>query len=94
MGMNDAFNGAKADFSKLDRSDGSPYVSNVYHDTFIQLDEDGTKAAAATVVEMTKNSIAMPPENKLYFDRPFVYAIVDTETDMPVFLGTLTNIPE
>ena len=94
MGMKDAFSEVKADFSKLDRSDGSPYVSNVYHDTFIQLDEDGTKAAAATVIEMSKNSISMPPENELNFDRPFVYAIVDTETDMPVFLGTLTSIPE
>jgi serpin B len=94
MGMKDSFDPSKADFSKLDAAKDSPYVSNVYHDTFIQLDEDGTKAAAATVIEMTKNGIAMPPENKLYFDRPFVYAIVDTETDMPVFMGTLTSIPE
>ena len=72
---------------------GKPYVGQVIHDTFIQLDEEGTKAAAVTVV-VTKDNAVMMPKEEINFDRPFVYAIVDTETDMPVFIGTLMSIPE
>ena len=92
MGMVRSFIGSEADFTRL-TSVGNPCVSRVIHDTFIQLDEEGTKAAAVTVIAMN-DCAEMMPKNELNFDRPFVYAIVDTETDMPVFLGTLTSIPE
>ena len=91
MGMVRSFS-AYADFTKL-TSVGHPSVSEVIHDTFIQLDEDGTKAAAVTAIIMKDTAPIMDAQKELNFDRPFVYAIVDTETDMPVFLGTLTNIP-
>ena len=86
------FNQQKADFPGLSSVD-RPYVDKVIHDTFIQLDEDGTKAAAVTAVIVQANGIMMY-KDELNFDRPFVYAIVDTETDMPVFVGTLMSIPE
>lgn len=92
MGMEKSFS-EYADFTKL-TSVGHPSVSEVIHDTFIQLDEGGTKAAAVTAIIMKDTAAIMDAPNELNFDRPFVYAIVDTETDMPVFLGTLTNIPE
>jgi len=55
------------------------------------LTESGTKAAAVTVVEMTE-AAAYEPEVKerkeVYLDRPFVYAIVDNENNLPIFIGT------
>ena len=92
MGMTELFDENKSDLTRM-TSVGKPYVSRVIHDTFIQLDEEGTKAAAVTIIATADNAVMMP-EKELNFDRPFVYAIVDTETDMPVFMGTLTNIPK
>lgn len=90
MGMSSAFD-SRANFSKMaDTASGVLYISAVKHKTHIELDENGTKAAAATSVEMSDNAI-MIPEKVIKFDRPFVYAIVDTETSLPVFLGVFTN---
>lgn len=94
LGMTDAFDGEKADFSALGSSDeGNILISRVLHKTFIQVDEAGTKAGAATAVEMTTESAAVYPHS-VYLERPFVYMIVDMETKLPVFLGALTELPE
>ena len=93
MGMTDMFLDDKADLSGL-TSVGAPYVGEVIHDTFIQLDEEGTKAAAVTVVDMKCNDAMIADETKtVVLDRPFLYMIVDTETCLPIFLGTLTELP-
>ena len=92
LGMTDAFDGEKADFTALGTSDeGNIFISSVLHKTFIQVDEEGTKAGAATAVEMT--GAAIYPHSVL-LNRPFVYMIVDMETKLPVFLGVLTELPE
>ena len=54
----------------------------------IAVNEDGTEAAAATIVDV--KCTAMPPEDgvRLVFDRPFLYGIVDLQTGLPLFLGT------
>ena len=49
-----------------------------------------TKAAAATVVEMTDRAIAEPGK-QVILNRPFVYMIVDTETNLPLFIGTMLD---
>lgn len=91
LGMTDAFDGEKADFSRLGSSaEGNIYISRVLHKTFLQLDEAGTKAGAATAVEM-KTEGAMEYPYYVRLDRPFVYMIVDLETKIPVFLGVLTD---
>ncbi len=94
MGMPSAFNPYTADFSKMaDTESGALFISKVKHKTHIDVFEEGTKAAAVTSVEM--NDAADPPYDEfLRFDRPFVYCIVDTETDLPVFIGTLESIPD
>lgn len=95
MGMPSAFDRARADFSNMvSELDGPTYISRVIHKTHIDVDEGGTKAAAATVVEITNDGIPMMPEKNVVFDRPFVYFIIDTETNIPIFMGTLTSIPE
>jgi len=92
LGMPDAFDKGKADFSSLGTSeDGNIYITRVLHKTYIAVDEKGTEAGAATVVEMITESAAMEPEEvyRVYLDRPFVYAIVDEEYNLPVFIGTM-----
>jgi len=92
MGMPTAFSGEKADFSKLgSASDGNIYIGDVLHKTFISVDELGTKAGAVTKVEMKVES-AMPSGYNVTLDRPFVYAIIDNSTNLPIFLGAALDI--
>ncbi len=91
MGMPTAFNSSQADFTKLGVSPmGNIYIGRVLHNTFIRFDEAGTKAGAATVIEFDCESAMMDIEY-LTFDRPFIYAIVDTSTGMPLFIGAVES---
>ena len=94
MGMTDAFSGATADFSKLGHSTaGNIFINRVLHKTFISVDERGTKAGAATVVEMTDESAMIIEDPKqVFLDRPFVYMLIDCETNMPFFIGTMMDV--
>lgn len=92
MGMPSAFDRETADFSNmLSGVDGPTYIGKVIHQTHIDFDEAGTKAAAVTVVGITNDCVPQAPEKEVVFDRPFVYFIIDTETNIPVFMGTLIN---
>ncbi len=91
MGMTKAF-GGDADFSKMGSSSrGGLYIENVLHKTFISVDEKGTKAGAVTKVEM-KASGAPLEIRTIRLDRPFIYAIIDNSTGIPVFIGKLMDI--
>ncbi len=94
MGMPDAFDGAAADFSKLGHSTaGNIFINRVLHKTFICVDERGTKAGAATVVEMTDESAREVIDPKyVYLDRPFLYMLIDCETNLPFFIGTVMTV--
>ena len=63
------------------------------HKTFLELNENGTRAAAATVVE-TRDSTAAPDSEvkTVTLDRPFLYMIVDTHACVPLFMGTVTTM--
>ncbi len=91
LGMPTAFNSSKADFTKMATSSaGNIYVGRVGHNTHIVFDENGTKAGAATYVEMKCGSMAEPPNyRELRFDRPFIYVIFEKQTGMPLFIGTV-----
>lgn len=93
MGMVLAFDPEKADFSGLGTSSrGNISINRVIHKTCISVTSDGTRAAAATVVEPTDAAALVDPERKtVTLDRPFLYMIVDTQAGIPVFLGTLMN---
>ena len=68
---------------------GGLYISSVIHQAFVSVDESGTEAAAATAVVMDKlNGDASVP---FFVDRPFIYAIMDTETGTVLFLGRLED---
>ena len=94
LGIPDAFDMDKADFSRLGvSSDGNIYIGEVLHKTFISVDELGTKAGAATMVDMVSGSSAPQSEPKtVRLDRPFLYAIIDNATNLPIFIGTLMTV--
>ena len=97
MGMPLAFDGAAADFSGLGHSDsGNICISRVLHKTFLELDAKGTKAAAATVVEMKNEAVAIDPEEpkSVILDRPFVYMLIDLQSNAPFFIGAVEHLPE
>lgn len=86
MGINIAFTNA-ADFSNM-FDNVEVHISDVIHKTFIEVDENGTEAAAATVILMTKNSLPMPEEIKEFkANRPFTYFIRDEVSGEILFLG-------
>lgn len=90
MGMTDMF-GDSADFSKLGYSErGNIYCSEVCQKVFIQVDRNGTKAAAITWGGM--NDEAAIEARSVILDRPFVYAIVDNATGLPIFIGAVTAL--
>jgi serpin B len=96
MGMTDAFDDEKANFSGMGTYAGEDlFISRVLHKTFISVAEQGTRAGAATVVEMAPE--AAPPTEpeeikRVILDRPFLYMIVDTSSNTPIFMGTLMEI--
>ena len=90
LGMETPFS-MSADFSNI--SDVDVYISSIVHKTHIKVDREGTEAAAATAVTLTEKSAMVEPDfEEVILDRPFVYAIVDTATKTPVFLGTVNSV--
>lgn len=92
MGMPLAFSSG-ADFSDMATYDGqSLYIGRVIHQTRIEVNEQGTKAAAATAVVMESGEAATSSNSyTVILNRPFVYMIVDMEQEIPVFIGVMTD---
>ena len=88
MGLRDAFSDS-ANFSKMSNKD--LYISAIQHKTFIQVDELGTKAGAVTKITMDVKSAAPAVVKEVILDRPFVYAIIDNTTSLPIFIGIMNN---
>ncbi len=92
LGLTDAFKPYAADFTKMATVDGENiYISKVIHKTHIDVDEDGTRAAAVTGIIMEATAVAVEPK-WVVLDRPFVYMIVDSEYNLPIFMGIVTEI--
>jgi serpin B len=92
MGMPTAFDEVKADFSDMATlPDKNVFISFVLQNTHIEVDTNGTKAAAATIVGMDAESSTIMETKTVLLDRPFLYAIIDTETNYPLFLGAVVN---
>lgn len=91
LGMTDAFDWAAADFSPMGSSpDGPLYISKVLHKTFVSVDEKGTRAGAAAAVAMDAGGAAPGTVPEVYLERPFLYMLVDLETNLPAFIGAVT----
>ena len=90
MGMASAFTN-EANFSKIDKT--SPLsVSEIKQSTFIDVNSEGTKAAAATSVAISKTSLDPFGEVTIHLDSPFLFVILDTQTGMPLLVGTMNAI--
>ena len=74
--------------------DQNIYIGEVIHKTFISVDERGTKAGAATSVAMNASGAAgtMEDPKVVILERPFVFMIIDKETSLPIFMGTVENV--
>ena len=96
MGMTDAFDWQVADFSKLGtyNVDGMNIcINRVLHKTFVSVSEQGTRAGAATAVEMVaEGAMEIVEFKEVILDRPFVYMLIDCETNLPFFIGTMMNV--
>jgi len=89
MGMPDAFDQGRADFSGMDEQH-SLYISDALHKAFIAVDEKGTEAAAATIV-MPVPTALMPQGVELTIDRPFFFVIRDVPTGTVLFIGRVQD---
>ena len=95
IGLGCAFDKDLADFTGIGLTvDKEPlYIDQVRQKAVFILDEEGTEAAAVTEVAMARVTSIMRESNPLdvYFDRPFLYMILDKETDVPLFMGIMDD---
>jgi serine protease inhibitor len=85
LGLGVAFSGA-ADFSRITPG-GGIYISRVIHQTFIDVQEEGTEAAAATIIEFRENSAVGGGPVIFKIDKPFLYLIKENSTGAIIFMG-------
>jgi serpin B len=90
LGMPDAF-GGRADFSGMNGA-GGLCISDVFHKAFIEVNEEGTEAAAATAVVMRTTAIELPVVFRA--DHPFVFIIKDNRSGSILFMGRVMNPAE
>ena len=90
LGIRKAFTGA-AQFSGM--TDAKVCIDDVLHKTYIDVNKEGTEAAAVTAVMM--KATALPDRNKVrkvYLTRPFFYAIIEKKTGIPLFAGAVNEV--
>jgi serpin B len=93
MGMPTAFNGGNADFSTMGTCDaGNLFICGLLHKTRINVDSIGTRATTVSSVIVAPNSA--PQGYVVKLDRPFVFLILDTATNIPIFIGTVLSIDQ
>jgi len=86
----DAF-GSKADFSGIDGA-RDLFISAVLHKAWVEVNEEGTEAAAATTTVMTLSVVRKPqPQPVFRADHPFVFLIRDTRSGSLLFMGRLID---
>ncbi len=90
LGMHDAFVEGVANFTGMGWPEGELWISQVKHKAFVEVNEEGTEAAAATAVEMRATSI-QPPPPVFRADRPFLFMIQDNQTGSILFMGRLRD---
>jgi serpin B len=88
MGMPDAFSG-RADFSGM-TGDKELFISAVIHKAYVDVNEEGTEAAAATGIVMKLTAVEPPPPI-FRADRPFVFIIRDKQSGSILFMGRVAN---
>ena len=90
MGMELMFTD-EANFDALTMSEGLK-VSDIMQESFIKVSETGTKAGSSTTVTLKDSDSETQDFEELKFDRPFVFMIVENESNLPLFIGTVKSI--
>jgi serpin B len=90
MGMTDAFQFPKADFSGMDGA-RDLFVWGILHKAWVQVNEEGTEAAAATSATVNVKGAGPPPPPVFRADHPFIFLIRDTRSGSLLFLGRLSQ---
>jgi serpin B len=90
MGMEVAFDPGKADFSQMTLMENA-HISQVKHKTFVEVNEEGTEAAAVTSVGVVATSAPVDPPFSFVADRPFFCAIRDNQTGTILFMGSIVD---
>lgn len=97
LGMNTAFDPELADFTPMGTDEDGPlYIGQVLHKTFLDVNEEGARAAAATSIGLEAGASAPLGEPVVYdviLNRPFAYLIIDNQLGAPVFAGTMLAMP-
>lgn len=88
LGMDIAFDPNKANFKKLYDGTGNAYISAVDHKTYVDVNEEGTEAAAVTSITIGVTSIG---DNTIRFDRPFLFLIREKNSGAIIFIGSLND---
>lgn len=93
IGMGEAFDPARADFSALVELKGQKvYITKVKHKAVVEVNEEGTEAAAVTSVGVGITSVQVPREKfTMKVDRPFFFAIRDNRTGVVLFMGSVAD---
>jgi serine protease inhibitor len=92
LGLTDAFDADLADFTPMGMGvHGNLYISEVFQKVKLIIDEAGTEAAAVTEVQMGETSAPAEPPVNLILDSPFLYAVVDLDSGVPLFIGILDD---
>lgn len=91
MGMTDAFDASLANFSGMDGRTDNLFISEVVHKAFVDVNEEGTEAAAATGVIMATRAMMPRPAPEFRADHPFLFFIQDTATRSILFAGRFTG---
>ena len=91
MGMPLAFEPGHADLSGIAGPPGYLYIQHIVHEAYIDIDEAGTKAAAATAVVIGDSAIEAPPKIQFNVDRPFAFVLRDTRTGAILFTGVVSH---
>ncbi len=93
LGMRDAFDIQKADFSALVEKNHRVFINSVLHSAYVAVDEEGTEAAAATVIKVKKSKKESKKDRPFFFlvDRPFWFGIRHAGTGTFLFMGRVAE---
>lgn len=93
MGIQKAFSSSAADFGNMGTTkEGILYIDEVLHKTHIELDRNGTKAAAVTKIIAAGSAAPTEPPKEVCLDRPFLFAIVEQSIGLPIFMGVVNAV--